>query len=291
MISRFVSLCLPSTGSCFVMISRFVSLCLPSTGSCFVMISRFVSLCLPSTGSCFVMISRFVSLCLPSTGSCFVMISRFVSLCLPSTRVPSWFPGLSPFVSFLLDSVRHDLQVSLSLSPFYWIQFRHDFQVCLPLCPFHWIQSVMISRFVSLCLPLLDPVPSWSRGLSPFVSLVLDPGPSTLCLRSPVHHAYFEACQSPFVFHSTESSPIIILRFLPVCPLLPAILISKLSPLVSLCVSLCLPSTGSNSVMISRLVCRLPSTGSLVPFVPLLIPQRRDPNPPQFRGLSPFVPC
>ena len=100
-------LCLPSTGSCFVMISRFVTLCLLSTGSCFVITSRFVTLCLLSTGSCFVMISRFVSLCLPSTGSCFVMISRFVSLCLPSILdlVSSCFPGLSPFVSLLLDPV------------------------------------------------------------------------------------------------------------------------------------------------------------------------------------------
>ena len=85
MISRFVSLCLPSTGSCFVMISRFVSLLLDP-------VSSVVSPCLPSTGSCFIMISSsliwmLVSLWFPSKflvqGSIFIMVVRRVLLCFP----------------------------------------------------------------------------------------------------------------------------------------------------------------------------------------------------------------
>ena len=42
-------------------------------------------------------------------------------------------------------------QVCLPLSPFYWILFRHDFQVCLPLPPFCWI---LFRRDFQVCLPL-----------------------------------------------------------------------------------------------------------------------------------------
>ena len=291
MISRFVSLRLPSTGSSSIMIFRFVSLCLPSTGSCFVMISRFVSLCLPSTGCCLVIFpglsplvpllldpvpswfpdlssSPFVPLCLPSTGSCFVVISRFVSLCLP----------LSPFYWFQFP---HDFQVCHPLSPFCWILLRRDFQVCLPLSPFYWILFPHISRFVSLCL-----------SLSPFYWILFRRIFRFVPLRLP----------------STGSSFFMISRFVSLCLLFYWILFRRdfqvchpLSPfysilfrhMISRFVSLCLPSTGFSSVMISRFVSLcLPSTGScfvvflgLSPFVCLLLVS----VPSWFPGLFPFA--
>ena len=107
--------------------------------------------------------------------------------------------------------------------------FQHDFQVCLsswfpglsPLClPSTGSSSVMISRFVSLCLALLlDPVSSWFRVVS-------------LCPPS------------------TGSCFVMISRFVSLCL---ALLLDPVSSWFRV-VSLCLPSTGSCFVMISRFV-------------------------------------
>ena len=123
--------------------------------------------------------------------------------------------------------LQHDFQVCLPLASFYWIQFRHDFQVCLPLSPFVFCHplspfySIQVRHDFQVCLPL-----------SPFYWIQFHQLP----LPSPVHHD-FEACLSPFVFHSTGSSPIIILRLLPVCP-------SSTGHPDFEAISLCLPSTG-----------------------------------------------
>ena len=204
MISRFVSLCLPSIGSCFVMIFRFVSLCLPSTGSCFVMISRFVSLCLPlfafasllldPVSSWFPGLSPFVSLwllCLPSIGSSSVLISELVTLSLftgSSSLMISRLLSMcvSPFVSLLLDP-RVSLFVSLltgSSSLMISRLISMQVSLCLPSISF-----IMISRFVSLCLPSTGSCfvilsNHWFGCLSPFGSLLnsLCKGPFLLWL-------------------------------------------------------------------------------------------------------------
>ena len=197
-----------------------------------------------------------------------------------------FFPKQLQLMGFLILAkkqtlLQHDFQVCLPLSPFYWILFRHDFQfchdfqVCLPLSPFYWI---LFRHDFQVCLPL-SPF-YWilshhefeaSLCLCPFVSLLLDPA-----------------------HHDCEASP----RLTPLTGL-NSIMILRLSPFVSLFP----PSTGSSSVMISRLffLC-LPSTGSSLiiefgacprlhpvyriefhqsPFVSLLL----DPVPSLFRGL------
>ena len=118
-LSPFVSLCLPNSFSgwvssflqrnknCYNMISRFVSLCRPSTAPSTGSVSSwcpgrspFVFLVLDPVSSRFPGLSPFVSLLLGPVSSWFPGLSPFVSLLLGP--VSSWFPGLSPFVSLLL---------------------------------------------------------------------------------------------------------------------------------------------------------------------------------------------
>ena len=215
------------------MISRLVTLCLPSIGS--------VSLCFPSRSSS-IRISSLVSLCLSLYWIQFhhdfeasLRLSPFIALLLDA--VPSEFRRLSPFV-FIPCTGSGSIVILrflfvcllLSLSPFYWIQFHHDFEaisLCVSLCPPSTeFSSAMISRMASLCFPstesssvvisrlvclcplLLDQAPSWFRGsssivfnaclplssfywlqfhhdlnISPFVSLLRYPGPSWFRMR------------------------------------------------------------------------------------------------------------
>ena len=193
------------------MISRFVCLCLPSTGSSFIMISRFVPLCLPSTGSSSVVISRFVSLCLPvfpKELQLMGFLSQFKGKACLHANVCLPFIGSSlPSHPFYCIQFHHDfhaiLYVCLPLSPFHWIPFTHDFQASLhaPFVSFYWIQFPqgvrrLVSMRVSLCLPFIG---------SSFIMI------SRLCLHvclplSPFYRFRhdFEACLSLSPFVSTK---------------------------------------------------------------------------------------
>ena len=82
--------------------------------------------------------------------------------------------------------------------------------LCLLLSPFYWMQFRHISRFLSRRLPSTGPVPSWFRGLSPLVSLLLDPvssswfpglSPFVSLLLDPVSSCFpvhWFGCLSPF---------------------------------------------------------------------------------------------
>ena len=219
MISRFVSLCLPSTGSSSVMISRLVFPCrllLDWGPSWLPGLSPFVSLLLDPLASWLPLLFPFVSLlsdpvpswtsvlspfCFPSTGSTSILLSRPVS---PFY----WFPGLSPFVSLLSVS---------------WIQFHHDFEAFSFFSPHDWILT-MISRVVSLTpfrahgsssilfcnlVSLRPALPFFSRWttwpwfgcLSPFASLVIswcrDPVPWWFATLSSFAFLSFSWCRKP----------------------------------------------------------------------------------------------
>ena len=97
-----------------------------------------------------------MSLCLSSIGCSSVVISRCASLSPPST-------GSSSVTIFRF--------VCPLLSPFDWIQFCHGFEVSLLVDSVpSWFRG--LSPFFATFL--LDPDPSRFRGLSPFVSLLLD---------------------------------------------------------------------------------------------------------------------
>ena len=116
----------------------------------------------------------------------YLPLSPFPSLLLD--LVSSWFPGLSPFVSFCLPST----EFCFVVSPLCWILFRHDYQVCLPSTGscFVMISGFVSSPFVSL---LPDLVSSWFPGWSPFVSLLLDLVSSWFLGSSPLLSFEFKA--------------------------------------------------------------------------------------------------